>query len=104
MLEAGALLLFAHVPHFALALVLIFLAGFTGTLALVQTRVYLVAPEQLRGSTMALYTVAQVGCNALGGMLAGSLAQVASCSQAITWIALVAAVGMLLLRPYRSRG
>jgi len=52
---------------------------------------------------MALYVVALVGFNAIGGMIGGSLAQASSCSQAVTWIAGVLGVGMLLLKPSLSQ-
>lgn len=107
LLQASVLLLFANIPVFGLALVLLFLAGISGTLAsaLVQTQLYLVAPEQLRGSAMALYIVALVGFNAIGGMIGGSVAQASSCSQAVTWIVLVVmAVMLFFLLSLKRRG
>lgn len=106
LLQGGILLLFAHMPFYALALVLLFLGGLFGTVAsaLVQTQLYLFAPEQLRSRTMGLYIVALVGFNALGGMIGGSLAQVSSCSQALTWLVGVVGAGILILKPSLSRG
>lgn len=106
LLQASTLLLFAHVSFYGFALPLICLAGFLGTVAsaLVQTRLYLLAPEPLRSQTMALYVVALVGFNAIGGMIGGSLAQASSCSEAVTWLAGILGVGILLLKPALSLG
>ena len=65
---------------------------------LVQTRLYLDAPEQVASSVMALYVVALVGFNAVGGMLGGSLAQFSGLTPAVTLIALVGMVVPLLLQ------
>jgi MFS family permease len=105
LLQAGILILFAHVPFYILALGLIFLVGIAGTAtsALVQTQIYLFAPEQVRSSVMALYIVALVGFNAIGAMIGGGLAQFSGCSQAVTWIALAGMLLMLLLKPFLSK-
>ncbi|HZR44657.1 MAG TPA: MFS transporter [Ktedonobacteraceae bacterium] len=105
-LQGSTLLLFAHVPFYALALILIFLGGLFGTVAsaIVQTQIYLLAPQQIRSRIMGLYIVALVGFNAIGGMIGGSLAQASSCSQALTWLAGVLGMGALLLKPSLSRG
>lgn len=104
LLQASTLLLFAHLPVYALALVLIVLAGIfgTGASALIQTQLYLLAPEPLRSRVMALYVVALVGGSALGGMIGGSLAQVSSCSQAVTWLAGVLGIAIFLCKPSLS--
>jgi len=47
---------------------------------------------------MALYVVALVGFNAVGGMLGGSLAQFSGLTPAVTLIALVGMVVPLLLQ------
>ncbi|WP_165422818.1 MFS transporter [Ktedonosporobacter rubrisoli] len=106
LLQASALLFFAHVSFYGLALLLICLAGFLGTVAsaLVQTQLYLFAPESIRSRTMALYVVALVGFNAIGGMIGGSLAEASSCSQAMTWIVGVLGAGMLLFKLSLSQG
>jgi MFS family permease len=97
--QAGILLVLAHIPFYGSAL-LTFLVGLSGTvaLALVQTQLYLDAPQQVVSSIMALYVVALVGFNALGGMLGGSLAQFCGLTPAITWIALGGIVAPLLLQ------
>jgi MFS family permease len=100
LLQAGLLVIFAQVSFSILALGLIFLVGLSGTIAsaLVQSQIYLCAPEQARNSIMALYVVALVGFNAFGGMLGGSLAQFYGCSQAVTWMALVGIAIIVLLK------
>ena len=106
-LQAGILLVFAHCPFYDSALVLLFLVGLFGTVAsaLVQTRLYLDAPEQVVSSIMALYVVALVGFNAVGGVLGGSFAQLHGLTPAVTWIALVGlAVPLLLSRGLRRSG
>jgi predicted MFS family arabinose efflux permease len=99
-LQAGILLVFAHSPFYGSALALIFLVGLSGTVtsALVQTRLYLDAPEHVASSIMALYVAALVGFNAVGGVLGGSLAQFSGPTAAVTWIALVGMVVPLLLQ------
>jgi predicted MFS family arabinose efflux permease len=100
LLQACVLILFAHIPFYIMALALIFLAGIAGVIAsaLIQTQLYLLAPEQIRSSVIALSIVALVGFNALGAMIGGSLAQVTGSSQAVTWIALVGMGVMLLIK------
>ncbi len=102
--QACILILFAHILFYTAAIALIFLIGILDIVAsaLLQTQIYLCAPEQIRSSVMALYIVALVGFNAIGGMIGGGLAQFSGCTQAVTWIALVGMAVMIVIVAFKG--
>ena len=99
---AGALLGFAMVRHFALALPLLFLAGFFelsfGSLA--QTLVQMHAPEEIRGRVLGLFGMASSGLRTFSGITVGLLGSLTSIhsSLALSAIVFLGAVSWQLLR------
>lgn len=78
---AAALLAFALTRQFAVALVLLFLAGFfeLSFSSLAQTLVQLHAPEEIRGRVLGLFGMASAGLRTFSGLtvgLAGSLSNI----------------------------
>ncbi|MEO8180043.1 MAG: MFS transporter [Deltaproteobacteria bacterium] len=98
---AAALLGFAACQQFALALLLLFLAGFfeLSFSSLAQTLVQLNAPEQIRGRVLGLFGMASSGLRAFSGVtvgLAGSLTSIHT-SLGLAAIAFFCAVCLQLL-------
>jgi len=60
-----------------LALLFIGLCGWAGvtTMALTNTLIQLIVPDDLRGRVMSVFTLSLMGLSPLGGMLAGSIAE-----------------------------
>ncbi|MDW8405998.1 MFS transporter, partial [Chloroflexus sp.] len=60
-----------------LAILLIGLCGWAGvtTMALTNTLIQLIVPDELRGRVMSVFTLMLIGMSPLGGMLAGSIAE-----------------------------
>ena len=86
-----SLILFALNHNFYLAHVLLFGAGF-GTIvaiALLNTQVQLIAPDQMRGRVIAVYLTMFVGMMPVGNAFAGALAERTSVLFAIGFNALI---------------
>lgn len=103
---AAALLGFALTRHFALALALLFLAGFfeLSFSSLAQTLVQLQAPEEIRGRVLGLFGMASAGLRTFSGLtvgLAGSLSNIHT-SLACAALAFLAANTWQLLALQRS--
>lgn len=98
LLYAPLLIAFTQVRNVPLALVLIGLCGWAGvtTMALTNTLIQLIVPDELRGRVMSVFTLMLMGMSPLGGMLAGSIAEltgnvplVVAGSAVIGWILVV---------------
>lgn len=76
----AALLAFALSRSFALSLGLLFLVGVGWTLqnALINTRLQLIAPDEVRGRVMSVYSMLFQGMFRVGGLMAGLVAAIAS--------------------------
>ncbi|HMQ34921.1 MAG TPA: MFS transporter, partial [Chloroflexaceae bacterium] len=92
-----------------LAMLLLGLAGWAGvtTMALTNTLIQSVVPDNLRGRVMSVFTLLLMGLSPMGGMLAGAIAEavgsvplVVATSAAVGW----AIVGAVTLRtPFLRR-
>lgn len=100
-LFCGAVLVFAHVPTFALGLTLLVLVGLTSAVAnaLLATLLQLLVPGYIRGRIMALRAIAFIGLGDFGGLLAGGLAQLTGAAMALT----CAAIALLVTTPFATR-
>jgi hypothetical protein len=103
---AAALLAFALTRQFAVALALLFLAGFfeLSFSSLAQTLVQLHAPEQIRGRVLGLFGMASAGLRTFSGLtvgLAGSVSNI-HVSLACSALAFLAATGWQLLALRRA--
>jgi hypothetical protein len=99
---ASSLLGFALMRQFALALPLLFLAGFfeLSFSSLAQTLVQLNAPEAIRGRVLGLFTMFSSGLRTFSGItvgLAGSVTNI-HVSLALSAIAFLCAIGWQLLK------
>jgi MFS family permease len=102
----AALLAFALTRHFAVALPLLFLAGFfeLSFSSLAQTLVQLHAPEAIRGRVLGLFGMASAGLRTFSGLtvgLAGSFSNI-HVSLAGSALAFLAATTWQLLAPRRA--
>ncbi|MDP9411736.1 MAG: MFS transporter [Actinomycetota bacterium] len=97
----GALAGFALSPAYALGLVALFAIGLASSVCAtaVQTLLQLSVPGRVRGSVMALNTVAWVGLNSLGGVLGGGLAEVLGARTAVAG----SAAAVVLVTPVLAR-
>ncbi|WP_448337351.1 MFS transporter [Chloroflexus aurantiacus] len=77
LLYAPLLIGFTQARTVPLALLLIGLCGWAGvtTMALTNTLIQLIVPDDLRGRVMSVFTLSLMGLSPLGGMLAGSIAE-----------------------------
>ncbi len=100
----AALLFFAFAPKLGWALMILPLAGFSMTTLIASSNAYiqLSVPDQLRGRTMALYTLALHGVMPLGHLAVGTAAEftsapttVAACGAILFVVAVVFGWGML---------
>ncbi|WP_242604932.1 MFS transporter [Chloroflexus aurantiacus] len=74
---APLLIGFTQARTVPLALLFIGLCGWAGvtTMALTNTLIQLIVPDDLRGRVMSVFTLSLMGLSPLGGMLAGSIAE-----------------------------
>lgn len=79
LLYAPLLIGFTQARTVPLALLFIGLCGWAGvtTMALTNTLIQLIVPDDLRGRVMSVFTLSLMGLSPLGGMLAGSIAELA---------------------------
>lgn len=79
LLYAPLLIGFTQARTVPLALLFIGLCGWAGvtTMALTNTLIQLIVPDDLRGRVMSVFTLSLMGLSPLGGMLAGSTAELA---------------------------
>ncbi|WP_322815867.1 MFS transporter [Chloroflexus sp.] len=77
LLYAPLLIGFTQARTVPLALLFIGLCGWAGvtTMALTNTLIQLIVPDDLRGRVMSVFTLSLMGLSPLGGMLAGSIAE-----------------------------
>lgn len=77
LLYAPLLISFTQTRIVPLALLLIGLCGWAGvtTMALTNTLIQLIVPDDLRGRVMSVFTLSLMGMSPLGGMLVGSVAE-----------------------------
>lgn len=77
LLYAPLLIGFTQARTVPLALLFIGLCGWAGvtTMALTNTLIQLIVPDELRGRVMSVFTLSLMGLSPLGGMLAGSIAE-----------------------------
>ncbi|MEF3275758.1 MAG: MFS transporter [Chloroflexus sp.] len=77
LLYAPLLIGFTFARNLPLALGLIGLCGWAGvtTMALTNTLIQLIVPDDLRGRVMSVFTLMLMGLSPLGGMIAGSVAE-----------------------------
>lgn len=94
---APLLIMFTQVRSLSLALLFIGLCGWAGvtTMALTNTLIQLTVPDELRGRVMSVFTLLLMGLSPLGGMLAGSIAELVG--SVPTVIAGSAVIGWLLV-------
>lgn len=102
------MIVFTTMRSLPLAMLLLGLAGWAGvtTMALTNTLIQSIVPDELRGRVMSVFTLLLMGMSPMGGLLAGSLAQlvgsvplVVAGSAAIGWaIAATVAVRSPFLR------
>lgn len=77
LLYAPLLIGFTQARTVPIALLFIGLCGWAGvtTMALTNTLIQLIVPDELRGRVMSVFTLSLMGLSPLGGMLAGSIAE-----------------------------
>ncbi|MGQ9611311.1 MFS transporter [Chloroflexus sp.] len=77
LLHAPLLISFTQARTVPLALLFIGLCGWAGvtTMALTNTLIQLIVPDELRGRVMSVFTLSLMGLSPLGGMLASSIAE-----------------------------
>ncbi|MGQ9875054.1 MAG: MFS transporter [Chloroflexus sp.] len=77
LLYAPLLISFTQARTVPLALLFIGLCGWAGvtTMALTNTLIQLIVPDELRGRVMSVFTLSLMGLSPLGGMLASSIAE-----------------------------
>ncbi|MGC8800654.1 MFS transporter [Chloroflexus sp.] len=94
---APLLMMFTQVRSLPLALLFISLCGWAGvtTMALTNTLIQLTVPDELRGRVMSVFTLLLMGLSPLGGMLAGSIAELVG--SVPTVVAGSAVIGWLLV-------
>lgn len=94
---APLLIMFTQVRSLSFALLFIGLCGWAGvtTMALTNTLIQLTVPDELRGRVMSVFTLLLMGLSPLGGMLAGSIAELVG--SVPTVIAGSAVIGWLLV-------
>ncbi|MGB9737858.1 MAG: MFS transporter [Chloroflexus aggregans] len=94
---APLLMMFTQVRSLPLALLFISLCGWAGvtTMALTNTLIQLTVPDELRRRVMSVFTLLLMGLSPLGGMLAGSIAELVG--SVPTVVAGSAVIGWLLV-------
>ncbi|WP_298819999.1 MFS transporter [Chloroflexus sp.] len=97
LLYAPLLIGFTQTRSVPLALILIGLCGWAGvtTMALTNTLIQLIVPDDLRGRVMSVFTLMLMGLSPLGGMLAGSIAELVGSVPLV--VASSAVIGWLLV-------
>jgi len=93
-----ALVLFATASSYAIALPMLLLAGFSGTIAsaLSATIIQLQVPPALRGRVMSYYTLTLIGVPALGTLFLGAVADVVGVRTAVSGAAMLLALLVLV--------